>query len=100
MSQQPRPRLSAEWEPQAGVMLTWPHAGTDWGERLSGVFAVFTEIGLAVAQRESLLSVCCSTAHAADVRSRLLAAGAPAERLCFSRTPTLRFFQILLLNPY
>jgi agmatine/peptidylarginine deiminase len=88
MRQQSRPRLPAEWEPQAGVMLTWPHAGTDWGERLSGVFAVFTEIGLAVAQRESLLSVCCSTAHAADVRSRLLAAGAPAGRLRFCVAPS------------
>ena len=23
-------RMPAEWEPQAFVQLTWPHAGTDW----------------------------------------------------------------------
>ena len=22
--------LPAEWEPQSAIMLTWPHAGTDW----------------------------------------------------------------------
>ena len=22
--------LPAEWSPQSGIMLTWPHGGTDW----------------------------------------------------------------------
>ncbi len=30
-------RLPAEWEPQAGVVVAWPHAGTDWAERLEAV---------------------------------------------------------------
>ena len=30
----PRVRLPAEWEPQSGVQLTWPHAGTDWAPLL------------------------------------------------------------------
>jgi agmatine/peptidylarginine deiminase len=28
-------RLPAEWEPQAAVLLAWPHAGTDWGDHLA-----------------------------------------------------------------
>ena len=27
----------AEWEPQSAVLLAWPHAGTDWAERLGEV---------------------------------------------------------------
>ena len=32
-------RLPAEWEPQSAILLAWPHAGTDWAERLDGVEA-------------------------------------------------------------
>jgi agmatine/peptidylarginine deiminase len=77
-------RFPAEWEPQAGVMLTWPHAGTDWAEALAAVEPVFAAIGREVARREFLLNVCQSPAHAAEVRARLRGAGAPAERLGFA----------------
>ncbi len=30
-------RFPAEWEPQSAILLAWPHAGTDWAERLAGV---------------------------------------------------------------
>ena len=30
-------RLLAEWEPQAAVLIAWPHAGTDWAESLAAV---------------------------------------------------------------
>ena len=78
------PRLPAEWEPQSGVMLTWPHPGTDWADRLDQVLPVFAGIGSAVSQRESLLSVCRSVEFAAMVRERLLAAGAVPGRLLFA----------------
>ncbi|HNX60350.1 MAG TPA: agmatine deiminase family protein, partial [Spirochaetota bacterium] len=26
--------LPSEWHPQSGVMLTWPHADTDWKDYL------------------------------------------------------------------
>ena len=78
------PRLPAEWEPQSGVMLTWPHPGTDWADRLDQVLPVFARIGAAVSQRQSLLSVCRSVELAAMVRSRLLAAGADPDRLLFA----------------
>lgn len=81
-------RLPAEWEPQAGVMLTWPHEGTDWADRLTRVYPVFVAIGRAVAEREPLLSVCHTTAHADEVRGRLLAAGAVPEQLLFSIAPS------------
>ena len=30
-------RLPAEWEPQDGIVLAWPHAGTDWVDHLDEV---------------------------------------------------------------
>ncbi|UNK57437.1 agmatine deiminase family protein [Pseudoxanthomonas daejeonensis] len=30
-------RFPAEWEPQSAILIAWPHAGTDWAERLAEV---------------------------------------------------------------
>ncbi|MEP6880456.1 MAG: agmatine deiminase family protein, partial [Dokdonella sp.] len=30
-------RLPAEWEPQSAILVAWPHAGTDWSDRLESV---------------------------------------------------------------
>ena len=30
-------RFPAEWEPQSAVLMAWPHAGTDWADRLDAV---------------------------------------------------------------
>ena len=47
--------LPAEWEPQAGVQLTWPHEDTDWQPYLKEITQTFVEIAQAVAQHEPLL---------------------------------------------
>ena len=41
--------LPAEWEPQAGVQLTWPHEDTDWQPYLKEITQTFVEIAQAVA---------------------------------------------------
>lgn len=81
-------RLPAEWEPQSGVMLTWPHAGTDWSGRLERVYPVFAAIGAAIAAREVLLNVCQSHDHFVTVSERLRAAGADPGRLRFALAPS------------
>ena len=50
-------RLPAEWEPQEGVQLTWPHAGTDWAPMLDEIIAVYHQMAREIAQRERLLVV-------------------------------------------
>ena len=50
-------RLPAEWEPQWGVQLTWPHAQTDWAPMLDEITATYHEIAREIAQRENLLIV-------------------------------------------
>lgn len=51
------PYLPAEWAPQRGVQLTWPHAQTDWAYMLEEVQACFANIAREIARRELLLIV-------------------------------------------
>ena len=48
--------LPAEWAPQSGIQLTWPHAGTDWAHMLTEVQACFAASILAQ-QRKNFAAV-------------------------------------------
>ena len=50
-------RLPAEWEPQEGVQLTWPHIRTDWAPMLDEIAAVYREMAREIAKRERLIIV-------------------------------------------
>lgn len=50
-------RLPAEWEPQWGVQLTWPHAGTDWAPILDEIIVTYEEMAREIRKRENLLVV-------------------------------------------
>ena len=50
-------RLPAEWEPQEGVQLTWPHARTDWAPMLDEITAVYHQMAREIAERERLMVV-------------------------------------------
>ncbi len=82
------PRLPAEWEPQAGVMLTWPHADTDWAERLDAVEPVFLAIATEIARRETVLINCPDAGLAERVRRLLLERGAPLSRIVTAIAPS------------
>lgn len=49
-------RLPAEWEPQSGVQLTWPHCDTEWYE-LEKVLECYVEIAYNILRYEKLLIV-------------------------------------------
>ena len=49
-------RLPAEWEPQSGIQLTWPHANTDWKPYLEDITKVFVNM-VKVITNEELLTV-------------------------------------------
>ena len=49
--------LPAEWYPQSGIQLTWPHAETDWAYILPEVQECFINIAKEIAERELLLIV-------------------------------------------
>jgi agmatine/peptidylarginine deiminase len=50
--------LPAEWHTQLAVQLTWPHAGSDWADRLNEAESCFVEIAEAIAARQQLIIVC------------------------------------------
>ena len=80
-------RLPAEWEQQAGVLLAWPHAQTDWAERLVEVETTCVALAVAIARFEPVL-ICVANA---SVRTR-------AEQLigvaCTGRRAKIEFVEI------
>ena len=56
-------RFPAEWEPQWGVQLTWPHAATDWAPILEEITATYKEIAREISARENLLIVAPESAR-------------------------------------
>ncbi|MBA2409164.1 MAG: agmatine deiminase family protein [Gammaproteobacteria bacterium] len=64
-------RLPAEWAPQSGVMLAWPHEETDWAETLAAVEPTYVEIARQIARRELVMIVCADDTHLRRVYRRL-----------------------------
>jgi agmatine/peptidylarginine deiminase len=50
-------RLPAEWEPQSGVQLTWPHADTDWAPVLNDIIKTYHQMAREISKRERLIIV-------------------------------------------
>lgn len=53
-------RFPAEWEPQDGVIITFPHANSDWEPYLDEATQTFVEIACAIARFQKCLIVCDS----------------------------------------
>jgi agmatine/peptidylarginine deiminase len=72
-----------EWHPQWGVLIAWPHAGTDWAPLLERVEPAYTALARAVLARERLLVICRDGHHEVRVRECLKATGAAVEKARF-----------------
>jgi agmatine/peptidylarginine deiminase len=81
-------RLPAEWEPQGAVLLTWPHAATDWAPLLERVEPVYDALTAAVTAREPAVVICAGPDHAEQVRARLARGGADPARLTLAMAPS------------
>lgn len=55
-------RLPAEWEPQQAVLISWPHADTDWAYMLDDVQQCYSEMARAIARYARLIVVAPDTA--------------------------------------
>jgi agmatine deiminase len=71
-------RLPAEWEPQDGVLLAWPHENSDWRPYLDKVEPVFAEIVRQVSRFETAV---IAAPDPELVRERLQKCGAQMERV-------------------
>ncbi len=54
----PNRRMPAEWEPQSGIQLTWPHENTDWASILDEINDVYHNMAREISCREQLIIVC------------------------------------------
>ncbi len=64
-------RLPHEGEPQAGVLIAWPHPDSDWAPYLEAAEREFTALAAAIAAHERLLILCRDPDHQAHIRRRL-----------------------------
>lgn len=78
-------RLPAEWEPQDGVLLAWPHADSDWFDNLEAVQQVFVAIIAAISRFEKVLIVAPETEL---VHRQVVRAGVDASRIRLFQVPT------------
>lgn len=76
-------RLPAEWEPQSGVLVAWPHADTDWGPILVSVEAAYVGLVTAISQRTTAVVIVASDALRQRAEARLRAAGSEPGRIRF-----------------
>lgn len=80
--------LLPEFAPQSGVIITWPHAFSDWKDRLAAIEPVYVEIARAIVAREPLLVLARDDAHAQHIRALLAAGGVDTGRIYLVCKPT------------
>jgi len=76
-------RLPAEWEPQDGVLLAWPHADTDWAPRLERVEATCAALIAAISRCERVVLCVAGAAVRERAEQALRGAGAQCEKIHF-----------------
>jgi agmatine/peptidylarginine deiminase len=74
-------RLPAEWEPQSAVLIAWPHADTDWAERLASVETTYVALAAAVTRFQSLIIVVANEDLRLHVEGLLADAGVDLSKL-------------------
>ncbi|MCP8898578.1 agmatine deiminase family protein [Gilvimarinus xylanilyticus] len=65
-------RLLPEWAPQDGVLLTWPHAKTDWAPLLDEVETVYGHLAREICRRAELIIAAPAETHSV-IRNCLIA---------------------------
>jgi len=78
------PLLFPEFAPQSGVILAWPHAGTDWHLRLAEIESLYVQIAGVITRYERLLIICYDTRHQAHVSRQLEGGNVEREAVCFA----------------
>lgn len=77
-------RFPAEWELQSAILLAWPHAQTDWAERLESVEAAYTTLITAITRFQPVLLCVADEALRQHAVDRLAGSGAQMDRVHFA----------------
>jgi len=76
-------RFPAEWEPQSAILIAWPHAGTDWAERLEDVEETYIALVAAITRFEPVVVCVADDDVQAYARARLASARIAMSRVRF-----------------
>ena len=82
-----RGRFPAEWEPQSAVLIAWPHADTDWAERLGEVEETYIALVAAIVRYQPALICVADDDVQAYARARLSSARIDMARVHFIEAP-------------
>ena len=80
-------RLPAEWEPQSAVLIAWPHADTDWAERLADVETTYVALAAAVTRFQPLIIVVADNALRLRVQALLTSEGVDLSKIRLVELP-------------
>lgn len=80
-------RFPAEWEPQSAVLIAWPHAGTDWADRLDDVERTYVALTAAITRFQRALVLVMGENLHKHAERRLADAGVDLSRVRFLRMP-------------
>jgi agmatine/peptidylarginine deiminase len=80
-------RFPAEWEPQSAVLIAWPHAGTDWAERLAGVEETYIALVAAIARFENVVICVADDDVETYAEMRLRSNRVDMQRVRFATVP-------------
>ena len=80
-------RFPAEWEDQSAVLVAWPHAGTDWAQRLVDVESAYTALVKAIADSTTAIVCVADDAVRERAESLLTTADVPASRVRYVPIP-------------
>lgn len=76
-------RLPAEWEPQSAILIAWPHAETDWAERLGEVEETYVALVQAITRFQTVVICVADDDLQIYAEARLRSVRVPMERVRF-----------------
>jgi len=80
-------RFPAEWEPQSAILIAWPHAGTDWADRLGEVEETYIALVAGITRFEPVIICVADDDVEAYARARLASARVDMGRVRFVEVP-------------
>ena len=80
-------RFPAEWEPQSAILIAWPHADTDWAERLGEVEDTYVALVSAITRFEDVVIVVADDDLQTYAEARLRSNRVDMARVRFVEAP-------------
>lgn len=78
-------RFPAEWESQSAILLAWPHAGTDWADRIDSVEKTYVALTAAIAAHQTAVICVAGEDLERHARIALERGGVRLDRVRFVR---------------